>query len=433
MTLSYAATEATKRDGEQAPHDPEIQLVTYIARAGQHREVRPEAGIRRKGLGPRVASAQSRMVRRVTLPAQFGDEYQLLWPRPLFAAEAAAITKLDVGRREAAECFVSEVFSGQQPLEDLHDAQRRSPATGWLDDLGDDGSSQFLRHLVEHVEDLPDQMRPYWSARHSLPPVPWHETDQPQVQDRWRDLVHRLDDRGYFDRVTPSECVDGPTASERRQILVLEILRRTGISASWPVQAPPLGWDADEFYTLVEVVHDFASRPRTRSFHDFGQDWHYGDFSIETGQALYRFETNQILLDGETDLQLANSGPEAGRLVHQPRDGRAGLIASALARAGSNLDDPVHHAITLFQSRSAQRTDKRLACIGLAGVLEERRKLVKKNLLTKDEAALFQIANQFGIRHQNANQHPDYAEDYLDWIFWAYLATIELTDRLAER
>lgn len=74
--------------------------------------------------------------------------------------------------------------------------------------------------------------------------------------------------------------------------------------------------------------------------------------------------------------------------------------------------------------------DKRSACITLAGVLEARRALLKAELLSKDESALFQIANGFAIRHQRADQRPNYDEAYLDWLYWWYLATIELTNQL---
>jgi hypothetical protein len=38
----------------------------------------------------------------------------------------------------------------------------------------------------------------------------------------------------------------------------------------------------------------------------------------------------------------------------------------------------------------------------------------------------------FHVRHQDANQKRDYDDFYLDWIFWPYLATIELTNRVID-
>jgi hypothetical protein len=70
--------------------------------------------------------------------------------------------------------------------------------------------------------------------------------------------------------------------------------------------------------------------------------------------------------------------------------------------------------------------ERRSAVITLAGLLEERRDLLRAELLTKDEGALFQIANAFAIRHQRADQRGDYDSAFLDWLFWWYLGTVEL-------
>ena len=57
-------------------------------------------------------------------------------------------------------------------------------------------------------------------------------------------------------------------------------------------------------------------------------------------------------------------------------------------------------------------------------MLEERRHNVLTDALAKsDRGALFTIANDFHVRHQDAKQKRDYDEFYLDWIFWVYLST----------
>ncbi len=66
-------------------------------------------------------------------------------------------------------------------------------------------------------------------------------------------------------------------------------------------------------------------------------------------------------------------------------------------------------------------------------MLEDRRALLKKELFRSDEGALFRIANDFDLRHQNDEQHTDYAPAFRGWVFWCYLATIELSDRLLNR
>lgn len=106
------------------------------------------------------------------------------------------------------------------------------------------------------------------------------------------------------------------------------------------------------------------------------------------------------------------------------------LASRMTVRADPTTGDPVRHAVALFRARGATEHDKRSAIVVLAGVLEERRGLLKAELFRRDEGALFQIANEYELRHRNQSQRRDYDPAFLDWFFWWYLATIELTDRL---
>jgi hypothetical protein len=49
-----------------------------------------------------------------------------------------------------------------------------------------------------------------------------------------------------------------------------------------------------------------------------------------------------------------------------------------------------------------------------------------------DRGVPFNIANNFHVRHQDAKQKRDYDEFYLDWIFWMYLSSVELTNRVID-
>src|SRR5215468_3205601 len=109
------------------------------------------------------------------------------------------------------------------------------------------------------------------------------------------------------------------------------------------------------------------------------------------------------------------------------------LITESLSNSEPDVAHRVRHAIALFRGRSATLEDRRSAAITLSGILEERRALIKAELATKDQGALFLIANQFAIRHRNGQQHGDYSPAFMDWIFWWYLATVELTNRIIER
>ena len=133
------------------------------------------------------------------------------------------------------------------------------------------------------------------------------------------------------------------------------------------------------------------------------------------------------------ELRLAESGEGTGRLVHIVDEARADLIERTLDTPYPKVAGRVEHAIALFRARDADAEDKRSAIVALAAVLEDRRALLKKELFRSDEGALFRIANEFDLRHQNDKQHTDYDPAFRDWVFWWYLATIELSDRLLAR
>jgi hypothetical protein len=351
-------------------------------------------------------------------------DYALAWPKDLFLDEAQVLLwdRTDgpwIGR---AEFLLEEAFTGPAPRDALRDDS--------LPGAWDAGPRGVIEALMEQADQLRQaaEPRPYWSQRRggTVPPM-----GVEAVMDAFVRLVGDLAYRGYFERVFPSGCVDdrgfyAPDPSG-------ELQNRLGQPDLWPLQTSRSRWDQDLFFDLVEVLHDLVARPRSRSFHDYGGcGWHYSNFALEPGRRLYRWEVNRLLSRSTLAFRLAEEGEDVGRLVAVTDDARAQLVASVAQRSNATADR-VRHALALVRARGASEHDKRSAIVTLAGVLEERRELLKQRLSRKDEAALFQIANQFALRHQRANQLADYDVAFLDWVFWWYLATVELSDRLLGR
>ena len=60
--------------------------------------------------------------------------------------------------------------------------------------------------------------------------------------------------------------------------------------------------------------------------------------------------------------------------------------------------------------------------------------MLKSGEFTKgDESDLFNIFNNFAIRHGKGVQKNDYGDEYLDWTFWTSLAAIQLVQGLNRR
>ena len=70
----------------------------------------------------------------------------------------------------------------------------------------------------------------------------------------------------------------------------------------------------------------------------------------------------------------------------------------------------------------------------LADVLEFLRPQIKQSMMSADESALFNLANNFAIRHHKREQRGDYDKRiWLLWAFYVYLATIQAVTGLNER
>ena len=267
--------------------------------------------------------------------------------------------------------------------------------------------------------------RPHYSQRGSNEHVVGEVSLAPLVR-RALVTLREMQEEHLFAELLGFECFDalGETDSSPED----ELERRVGKPHLW--SAEPESWSEADLCDFLEVFHDLASRPTKRWLHQYsGCGWHPEKFSKGSGQALYRWRINRILDQSLIGLRLADSGEDIGRMTRVV-PGELGALIDDMSRADAQAQTQVDHAIALFRQRGGTRETKRSAVVALAGILEERRSLLSDELLSKDEGALFQIANKFHIRHQRADQRDDYDDEFLDWIFYWFLATVQLTDRL---
>jgi hypothetical protein len=365
------------------------------------------------------------------VPATFDpDDFELRWPPQLFIDEAKRLRdrKGSNSWTSDVEWLLTEAFVSTEPAEVFS----RLPSGDWGEPTHYTEHEQWLSQLIQEAATWPEPgtRKPYWSARTT------GRTSSARLEFRdikrgFLQLMDQFKADGYLVHAFGQGCVDADGPSPDPAAI---LSRRLGYAVEWPPRQPRAGWTLDQFCDLVEVFHDLVARPSTRWYHDYsGCGWHYSTFATGPARRLYRWRVNRLLAASTLGLRLAEDGEDLGRLVRVEPTGLEDLAQKALAAAPPETAHRVWHAIALFRSRTASVEECRSAVITLAGILEERRDLLKAELLTKDEGALFQIANAFAIRHQRAGQRGDYDRAFLDWLFWWYLGTVNLTDQLLAR
>jgi len=318
----------------------------------------------------------------------------------------------------------------------------RGPVDDFRETLNDDAGSgtgmtarhRYLKDLMTSAELLqedPLSKRPYWRQRQDARDgAAVTALSFEMLVSEFVTLIRELDQTGYLDKRFGMDCID-----DARDDPAAHIEREIGTADLWPLHKETLAADSGVFYDVVEVLHDLMARPRKPgSYHSFGDcGWHREEFDIDTGRIVYRWRVNKLFARTDCGLRLAEEGEDIGRLVTVTDSARADLVQAVASRRDGEASDQVRHALALFRDRGADRNQKRSAVAVLALVVEERRHAVLTDAMAKsDSGALFEIANKFNIRHQRADQRRDYEDFYLDWIFWVYLASIELTNRVID-
>lgn len=188
----------------------------------------------------------------------------------------------------------------------------------------------------------------------------------------------------------------------------------------------------DVLFDLIELLYEeHVSEPTRREHTAYDTTIFYGPFDQAAGRRILREKLNPLLQFHDPPLELL----ESGLIVERPPDDFHELVAEPIeADMEPEVREPVEAAIDQFLRRGATLQDRRSAVKQLADALERLRSEIKQELLSKDESALFQIANGFAIRHNDRGQQGDYDKDvWLEWIFYIYLATARAMLRVRQR
>jgi len=246
-------------------------------------------------------------------------------------------------------------------------------------------------------------------------------------------LYESFENKGFFQERLGINCVDGYIDGSVGDVALYSFrkLRRKDL---FPIWSRKDDLTEDEIFDVIEFLYDHVSQPVPSSgnYHSWNQCGnHYSEFVQGTAQEEFRNEINDLLSDYGDGFELSPKG----EILSLPGGSLQPLLqASVPSDDSSNVTIRVEAAVEKFRRRKSSIEDRRDAIRDLSDVLEYLRPQLKKVLRSQDEADLFNIANNFGIRHHNERQKIDYDRPiWLSWIFYFYLATIHAAVRLVEK
>ena len=235
---------------------------------------------------------------------------------------------------------------------------------------------------------------------------------------------------GYFDEAFGFYCVDADHIPGKIKDIELEMLLSIRKNNLWPISEYSANYSEDDFFDVIEFLFQHISKPIDGTNHSYGDcGMHWDTFNQAEGRREYREKINRIFEQYKNKFVLS----EKGEVLHRPESGFEHIFDADVPSNDLNVVRRIDEAVLKFWRHGSNLNDRRHAVRDLADVLEYLRPQVKSLLTNRDEADLFNIANNFEIRHHNEKQKNSYdAAIWLSWMFYFYLATIHVVLRKIE-
>ena len=189
----------------------------------------------------------------------------------------------------------------------------------------------------------------------------------------------------------------------------------------------------DHVFDTLEFLYDHAAKPGELIEMTTDSGFNYSDYDgydDDLGREEFRQKANSFICDYRSGYELTKDGI----VLAAGSDGLQYILDAEIVPYDEvNVDNRVRHAILKWRNRHLTFSEKREAIRELADVFEwlKKTKGLNRVLDKKDDSAIFEIANNFAVRHHNPQQKTEYDKNiWYSWMFHFYLATYHAAIRL---
>lgn len=241
-----------------------------------------------------------------------------------------------------------------------------------------------------------------------------------------KEIYSDFNAKDYFQEYYGYDCIDAGFVPGKLgyniEATMFKILRKENL---WPITEYYTGYSEEDIFDVIEFLFDTISKPieEPGRYHSYGDcGWHFENFDTISGKLEFLEAINIILSDYTIGYKLT----QKGEIQSLPEKGLEKLLQNKISTSDrANIDTRIEKAINKYLSYRSTIDEKRECVRELADVLEYLRPKAKEVLDEKDESDLFNIINNFAIRHHNEKQKRNYDPNiWLSWMFYFNLSTV---------
>lgn len=275
------------------------------------------------------------------------------------------------------------------------------------------------------------EKRNYYSVRTGLI-KPDHIVNLDVVKRIFLATYLSLCNEGYFQKYFGIDCEDGyqpGKLGENIGDMMFVYLKKDNL---YPIYKNLPNYSEDDLFDVIEYLYDHCSKGIEGTYHSWNNcGMHYHKFDDNEGKKYFRELINPILSDYKDGFEIS----ENGEILVLSEEGLSDIFDAEVPTDNiDNITKKINSAILKFKRYKATLDDRKEAIRELADVLEFLRPTIKLHMDKKDENDIFNIANNFAIRHHNQEQKTDYDKPiWYNWMFYYYLATIHAVLRIENK